>query len=508
LERVTFAAVPPRGATARSLWALTVRSGPGGLRRFRNPGSAKRPQLVEALHRFLGDGPGDDPALRALTDEERRDLRRRDRLAPARQGLQRHLRGLRRKLLGFQRDALRKFASSGRLVLADDMGLGKTTQAVAAVHLLARAGIVRKALVVAPAALKHQWEAEWRATTDLDVTIVEGGPEERARAYQGPGCLIANYEQLFRDVDVVRDWAPDLVILDEGQRIKNWATRTARVVKQLRPEFRIVLTGTPFENRISELDSILEWVDRRPLQPLWRLGPVHGLGDRAGASDLRGLDVLRERLDPVLLRRRRADVLGELPERTDHVTLVEMTAAQIEAHEALAEQVAKLVARTERRPLTQQEFLRLMSLLTTQRIVANGLAQVDFAEFEAQLAVTRPTDRVLASLDAPKLGAIRDLIEALVVEQGRKVVVFSQWRRMLRLVEWACGPMLRRHQLGVAHFVGGQSARRRRAAVLEFHDDPDVPVLFATDAGGVGLNLQRAATACIHCDVPWNPAVF
>jgi SNF2 family DNA or RNA helicase len=121
------------------------------------------------------------------------------------------------------------------------------------------------------------------------------------------------------------------VVLDEAQRMKNWETRTATTIKQLEPRFRVVLTGTPFENRVLELDSILEWLDRRPLQPQWRLMPFHQMDGGAG---LQHLDVLRERLAPVVLRRRRQEVLDQLPARADTRIDVPMTTPQREEHDA------------------------------------------------------------------------------------------------------------------------------------------------------------------------------
>src|SRR5690606_13542379 len=137
--------------------------------------------------------------------------------------------------------------------------------------------LVRRGLLVVPAPLKQQWLREWHACSDVPVDVVEGSPDERAAIYRRTkrGFLVVNYEQVLRDLELAKEWQPDLVLLDEAQRIKNWETRTAATIKQLQVPFRLVLTGTPFENRLTELDSILEWLDRRPLQPMWRLLPFH-----------------------------------------------------------------------------------------------------------------------------------------------------------------------------------------------------------------------------------------
>jgi hypothetical protein len=190
---------------------------------------------------------------------------------------------------------------------ADDMGLGKTTQAVVAASALYDANLVRRGLFVVPAALKPRWAREWEAISRAPLRLVEGGAEERRAVYASTrrGFLLTNYEQVVKDLDAIVTWCPDFAALDEAQRIKNWATKTAIAIKRLRPEYRLVLTGTPLENRLDELASVVEWVDDRVLEPKWRLVPWHtayadGHREVVGA---RNLASLRARLGPVLLRR-------------------------------------------------------------------------------------------------------------------------------------------------------------------------------------------------------------
>jgi len=450
-----------------------------------------------------------EPALHALLTGEQQRL---ERVLEARRGRRPGLHGLRRKLYPYQREGVARFLDAERLLLADDMGLGKTIQAAAACHALRRAGRVRRGLVIAPASLKGQWEREWCETTSVPVALVEGPPAERARFYRrgSEGFLIANYEQVLRDLEVILAWDPEIVVLDEAQRIKNWATKTAAFVKRLRPRYRLVLTGTPMENRLEELASIMDWVDDHALEPKWRLVPWHSTfaDDSREVVGARHLDTLRERVAPWMLRRVRGEVLSQLPPRTDTVVPVEMTEAQREEHDALDQPIAALLQRARQRPLTQAEFLRLMTLLTTKRIIANGLAQHRFEEIWPGIEGARPHEALLASLSSPKLAEARALLSALAVEQERKVVVFSQWRRMLRLVHWAVRDLLAEAGLRAAFFTGQERPRQRTRNLVEFHDDPAARVLFASDAGGVGLNLQRAASACVLLDLPWNPAVL
>jgi hypothetical protein len=474
--------------------------------------SVQRLALVDRLLGTLGDGD-DEPALHALLEADRRRLTREIEDTRAVRRMRDALRSLKHRLYPYQREAVERFLTRGTLLLADDMGLGKTAQAIAACHALWRVGRVRRGLLVVPASLKAQWIREWQLFTDVPATVVDGTPAQRRAAVEGcrRGFLVMNYEQLLRDLDLVRNWNPEIVVLDEAQRIKNWATKTALTVKRLDPPYRLILTGTPMENRLDELASIVEWVDDLALEPKWRLAPWHttpvdGTAEIAGA---RNLETLRARLAGCMIRRVREDVLSQLPARTDTRIPVEMAAEQAAEHDGLNLPIAQLVSRARRRPLTRLEFLRLMTLLTTQRIIANGLAQVRFEEVWPDLSrIERPTESMLRGLASPKLLELRELVNQLAISQGRKVVVFSQWRRMLRLAEWATRGELSRARLRAAFFTGAEGQKRRTQNIVDFHDDPACRVLFATDAGGVGLNLQRAASACVNIELPWNPAVL
>ena len=454
-----------------------------------------------------------EPAAIALLREERERLDRRLAGRAGRDELLSHLRTLKRSLYPYQRDAARRFFEEERLLLADDMGLGKTTQAVAACHALFHARRVTRGLLIVPAALKSQWVREWEATTDAPIASVDGRPEERQRQYAGTrrGFLVIGYEQLLRDLAAVHAFDPEIVVLDEAQRVKNWETKSAAYVKTLRARYRLVLTGTPMENRLEELASVLDWLDDIALAPKWRLPVWHtySTGDGArGTTGARNLDTLRERMEPVLVRRVRSEVLKQLPPRTDTRVGVPMTAAQLEEHDALIPPVAQILARGRRRPLTQAEFLRLMTLLTQQRIISNGLGQVRFDTIWPAYAKARPEPALLEGLFAPKLTELRRILESVVVDQGRKVVVFSQWRKMLRLAAWAVGDILGDAGRRAVFFTGAESQAQRTRNIIDFHDEPDTAVMFLSDAGGVGLNLQRAASCCINLELPWNPAVL
>ena len=499
-----------RGREIGARIAKLFRAAGDGIQRLRETHQnepAARLRLVEELRNGLGSPAVADPAARAVLSEEHARLTRVLSLRGAKRPTY-----SRRRLHAYQKEGVRRFLAQGRLVLADDMGLGKTTQAAVAATALYGGGLARRGLLIVPAALKPQWEREWRAISTAPLRIVDGGIDERRAIYESTrrGFLVTNYEQVIKDLNALTSWSPELVVLDEAQRIKNWATKTAQAVKRLAPAYRLVLTGTPLENRLEELASIVEWVDDRALEPKWRLAPWYSAHQdgRREVVGARNLSELRARLAPVLLRRTRAEVLGQLPPRQDTTIPVDLTARQRDAHDELSQPIAKLARIAQRRPLTPAEFLRLMSLLASQRMIANGLALKDFAATWPGLRGRPPAPAVLESLDAPKLGELRELVSSLVITQSRKVVVFSQWRRMLELAAWAVSDLLQSARRRALFFTGQEGQRRRTQNLVDFHDDPEAAVLFLTDAGGVGLNLQRAASACVNLELPWNPAVL
>jgi superfamily II DNA/RNA helicase len=149
-----------------------------------------------------------------------------------------------------------------------------------------------------------------------------------------------------------------------------------------------------------------------------------------------------------------------------------------------------------------------MVFFSAQRSIANGMGLYEFEDVFPEIRLRHPSESVLASLHAPKLLYLRDLVQRIAVDSGQRVVVFSQWRRFLDLAHWATAPRLEAAGVHALFFSGNESQAQRARNVQRFHDDPNARVLWCTDAGGVGLNLQHAAHVCIHAELPWNPAVF
>jgi superfamily II DNA or RNA helicase len=402
------------------------------------------------------------------------------------------------RLYPYQEDGALHLAFGTRAMLADDMGLGKTVQAIAACSLLHQLRDIQKVLVICPASLKHQWAREIQRFTSFPVNVIQGPAPSRRRQYHEPGFFrIANYEIVLRDVEEIQRLQPDVIILDEAQRIKNWRTKTADAVKRLRSRYAFVLTGTPLENRLDELYSVFQFLDPTILGPLWRFNQEFFQLEmrRTGSFKVLGyknLDQLRNRIGPYVLRRTRDEVLTDLPDRTDNNYFVEMTREQWNAYGEYQSLLAKLISISKRRALTAKESNLLLMSLIKMRLICNALALHD------PEAAAKDPERT-----GPKLRELRAILDDEVASNGHKAVVFSQWTKMLDLTE----PGLDRLGLRYVKLTGAVPTAKRGALIERFFEDPDCKVFLSSDAGGVGLNLQ-AASLVINLDLPWNPAVL
>lgn len=427
--------------------------------------------------------------LRWAEEEGRKHGRRRAReafLTDLEAG-KRTLEVVRHPLYPYQREGVLHLAFTERALLGDEMGLGKTVQAVAACELLRRLRGVERVLVVSPVSLKAEWEEQIGKFTGLPARIVLGRRQDRLRQYREPSFFyLTNYEQILADgEDVQRLVAPDVVILDEAQRIKNWRTKTAQAVKRLESHYAFVLTGTPIENRIDDIYSIVQFLDPAVFGPLFRFNrDFYELDDRGRPVAYKNLGELHRRLKPILLRRRKEEVEDQLPGRTINTYFVPMAPEQTTRYEEYSSRVARLLAQARRRPLTLEEFDRLQQWLACMRMLCDTPYILD------------PECRV-----CPKLGELEEVLSEHLDEDGLKILVFSEWERMLQLVRELAEEM----EVGYAWHTGSVPQGERREEIRRFKSDPECRLFLSTDSGSVGLNLQ-AAGMVVNLDLPWNPA--
>ncbi len=394
-------------------------------------------------------------------------------------------------LYPYQREGALFAARAGRTIIGDEMGLGKTIQAIAAVEIMAQHFGVERVLIICPTSLKHQWKKEIEKFAERSVDVIGGLRPRRADHYASESFYkVTNYDTVRRDLDLIEQWAPDLVILDEAQRIKNWNAKVARSVKRINSTYAIVLTGTPLENRLEDLISIVQFVDQHRLGPTFQFLENHQIREpeTGKVTGYQKLDAIGRTLAPILIRRKKAVVARELPARLDKNFFVPMTPQQQEMHDENQEGVARIVAKWRRfKFLSEADRLRLMVFLQNMRMSCDSTYLLD-----------QKSD---FGFKADELAAVlHDVFE----QPDAKVVVFSQWLRMHELL------IRRIEDRGWQHvlFHGGVPGDKRGGLVDRFRTDDKCRAFLATDAGGVGLNLQHAASVVINVDLPWNPAVL
>lgn len=373
-------------------------------------------------------------------------------------------------------------------VIADEMGLGKTVQAIAAAVLKKKIFGFRRTLIICPASLKEQWKQEIKKFSHEEADVVSGLPEQRVKLYRESKAyfLIMNYETILRDWREINRMETDFIILDEAQKIKNFSTITAQSIKMLTKKHALIITGTPIENKLIDLYSIVQFADPLFLAPLWEFSYQHCYFDRANKNKITGyynLQNLKDRLKPLLIRREKSKVLKDLPKVTEITVPVAFHEEQQMYHANCAKGIAAILRKKFISPYDQQ---KLMLLMANMRMVCDSTYLVD-----------------KESNVSPKLKELKDiLLEKIDLPNSKsKIIIFSEWVTMLNLI----GRLLHECGIGFAQLSGKVAVKNRDKLVKKFETDPKCKVFLSTEAGGSGLNLQVADTV-INFELPWNPA--
>ncbi len=400
------------------------------------------------------------------------------------------IKSLKLKPFPYQIEGILFGAVAGRSILADDMGLGKTIQAIGTVQLLHEHRQVQKVLIICPTSLKYQWQSEIEKFTTATAMVIEGNYLNRQNLYKQEGSLykIASYNMAVNDLELINAYQPDLIILDEAQRIKNWQTKVSQAVKKLQSKYALVLTGTPLENKMQELYSLVQFIDPLQLGSLYNFISAHEQTDETGkVVGYKNLHEVKEKLQHILLRRTKKQVLSQLPARIDKNLFVDITNEQKIIHNEYAEVVMKLVTRWKKIGfLKEEDRQRLMIALNMMRMVCNSTYILD-----------QQTNH------QTKLDELFNILTEIIDISDEKIVIFSQWERFTRLIALE----LDRLKIGYANLNGTIPSTKRKALFDRFNNEADCRIFLSTDAGGVGLNLQ-AGSYLLNMDLPWNPAVL
>lgn len=392
------------------------------------------------------------------------------------------------ELFPYQKEGVEFALFRRAAIIADEMGLGKTIQAIGAAVMKKRILAFKKTLIVCPATLKSQWKKEIEKFTAEKALILSGLPDQREQQYLDGDYFffIVNYETVLRDSHAINRADFDFLILDEAQKIKNYETKTASAVKRIRTRHKLVITGTPIENRLIDIYSIINTIDPFYVGPLWEFSYQHCLFDPAKTNKIAGyydLQKLNKVLAGILIRREKAGVLSQLPTVQQEDVPVELSPLQKELHAGFMLGIAKIIRK---RFLTPYDLQRLNLLLASARMVCDSTFLLD--------------DK---THDSPKLIELEDILfEKLDIKNNsRKVIIFSEWIKVHKII----AEMLRKHNIGFAELNGTVPVKSRGELIKRFENNRDCRVFLSTEAGGAGLNLQ-AADILINFELPWNPA--
>ncbi len=372
-------------------------------------------------------------------------------------------------------------------ILADDMGLGKTIQTLAYLQHEKEAGRLTKAtLIVAPTSLVGNWfEEAKRFTPTLNVLIFHGS-DRHLDQFDGYDLIISTYGLIQRDKRRFLDYTFYYLILDEAQSIKNAKTKTTQVIQQLKADHRLCLTGTPLENHLGELWSLFHFLmpgllgDSKQFRQFFRI-PIEKNGDTARQ------EVLSGRIQPFILRRTKNEVVKELPAKTEMVRMIDLAGSQRDLYEAIRMSMEQKV----------REAISKQGLGRSQIVLLDALLKLRQVCCDPKL-LSLP-EAAMAYGNSAKMNVLMELLDNLM-EEGRRVLVFSQFTSMLKLIE---EQLVER---GYNYFKLTGQTQNRQTLVNRFQAG-DAPIfLISLKAGGTGLNLTRADTVVLY-DPWWNPAV-
>ncbi len=390
------------------------------------------------------------------------------------------------ELYPYQEEGVRFAVYKKAAIIADEMGLGKTLQAISIALLKKRIFGFEKILVVCPSSVKSQWKKEIEKYTDASALIISGNRNKRQKLYSENTAFfkITNYEALLRDKLTVSKWQPDFVILDEAQRIKNFETKTHQAIQSIPHNHSLVITGTPLENKLEDLYSIVQFSDPTLLTPLWAFAAHHfNLSTQRKNKVLgyRNLKAVYEKIQPLLIRRKKVDVLDNLPEKIENNYYFDLSTEQEEIHNGYMSSLFRII---NKKVLTPMDIKLMQKILLSMRRVCDSTYLID-----------KKTNI------SPKLVELVTILKDLVIDNKRKVVIFSEWTTMTYLI----GKVLSELGIDFVEFTGKVPVEKRQLLLDEFHENPECMVFLSTDAGGVGLNLQNS-DCVINFELPWNPA--
>lgn len=393
------------------------------------------------------------------------------------------------RLYPYQKEGIRFAIKTGKTIIADEMGLGKTIQAIGCAEFMRKENLISSVLIVCPTSLKYQWKKEIERFTGCQSVVIEGNHLRRKKMYDDSTFYkIVSYNSICNDVKILRHMSTDFMIMDEAQRLKNWNTQVAQAMRRIHADYMVVLSGTPLENKLQELYSIVQIVNPFLLGPLHEfIADTTVLSPSGQIIGYKNLNEIGERLKGVMIRRRKSDVKLQLPSRMDSIRFVPMTKEQAGMHDEFHSVVSQIVTKWNKTHfLSEKDRKRLLLLLSQMRMACDSTFILD-----------------QRSRHDTKIDELMHMVEDMIENGDDKMGVFSQWERMTRLV---CQELEKRGIM-YANLNGSVPSEKRKQLMDDFTSNPDCRIFVSTDAGSTGLNLQ-VASVLVNLDLPWNPAVL
>ena len=391
--------------------------------------------------------------------------------------------GFKGVLYPFQAEVVGFLTPRRRCLLAAEMGLGKPVCAIAASQELRVRGLLKRALVFCPKTIITQWVMEYSRFTGEKATAITGNRAQRGEAYGRASetfFVVTNYETALREALLLTELKPDLVVLDEAQRIGTYNAKTTRLINaHFKPRYRWALTGTPLENSLTELHSIFSWIDPGILGPWYTFKKtylVYGGFKGKQVVGRRNLPQLHEQIRLWMLRRRKREVLSELPPVTVNNYYIALSDVEAEAYAAI-----------------RGDLKRYYRLFKSSR------GELGSGEILAQLMYLRECCDHLALISSrDESSKLTELLHILSDLGDTKVVVFTEFERLLHIIADEL-------DVGHAELYGSMSQQQRIRSINAFTHDPGCQVFLSTEAGGLGVNLQ-CASHLVNYELHWNPA--
>lgn len=415
--------------------------------------------------------------------------------APVSQNLVKEVAGFKTPLYPFQLVGVTFLSNKNFALLADSMGLGKSPQAIATCLELEKKYNISKALIVCPASVKIQWGTEIKKFTDKTYTVIDGSPKKREVQWTNTSFFtVVTYDTVKADLDLILQNNYDVIILDECSYIKNHAAARTKAIKKVPARFKYALSGTPIVNNVLDLHSVFSFLAPHFLENINDFKTKYVCYEQRGwgfkqwkeITGFKNLDELHNKIKPVFLRRKKEEVMKDLPSLTTEIRRIELGKTQAELYRKIKTKLQESIH--------MGDTNNIAPGFNMMRMVCDSSELVNLSDSDLKNALF---DKEIFSVESTKLDELVDILKNEVSEE--KIIVFTQWKRMAHIIANRLG------QEGIkCILITGDSDK---AAEIAKFKKGEADVIVSTDALAFGVNLQEASVV-VHFSLAWTPATL